>query len=81
MMTWDQIKDSWDQVSGQVMKKWGKLSEMELSTIAGRREMLIKSLLSHYDWGHATTEKYVDDFAHGLDMNSFHRNPTTQLLD
>ena len=73
-MTWEQIKNCWEEISKQVMAKWGKLSEMEIVNIAGRRELLIQSLLSHYNWGHAKTERIVDDFARGINRDSLHRN-------
>ena len=39
-MNWDQIKRNWKQVSDKIKVTWGKLSEKDLTTIAGDRDQL-----------------------------------------
>ncbi len=36
-MNWDQIKGNWQQVCDKIQVTWGKLSEDDLTAIAGRR--------------------------------------------
>jgi uncharacterized protein YjbJ (UPF0337 family) len=36
-MNWDQIKGDWKQMTGKVKEKWGKLTDNELTVIAGQR--------------------------------------------
>ena len=43
-MNWDQIKDNWDSVSRAILTTWGKLTEDDLTTISGRRDLLVSIL-------------------------------------
>ena len=39
-MNWDQVKGNWKQFKGKVKEKWGKLTDDDLTTAAGRRDRL-----------------------------------------
>lgn len=39
-MNWDTIKGNWKQMSGKVKQKWGKLTDDDLTAIAGKRDAL-----------------------------------------
>jgi uncharacterized protein YjbJ (UPF0337 family) len=39
-MHWDQITDDWKQFKTKAKQDWGKLSDQELTTIAGKRDQL-----------------------------------------
>lgn len=65
-MNWDQIESNWQQVSDEILVTWGKLSEQDLVTIAGRREQLTGYLQKRYGYDPEIAEKKVDDFARGL---------------
>jgi uncharacterized protein YjbJ (UPF0337 family) len=39
-MNWDRIEGQWSQVKGRAREQWGKLSDDDLTVIAGRREQL-----------------------------------------
>ena len=65
-MNWDQIKSNWKQVCDKIQVTWGKLSEDDLTAIAGRREQLTGCLQERYGYARAMAEKKVDDFAQGL---------------
>lgn len=65
-MNWDQIKNNWQQVCAKIKVTWGKLSEDDLTTIAGRREQLTGCLQERYGYERTLAEKKVDDFAQGL---------------
>ena len=39
-MNWDQIKGDWHQLSRRLKEKWKKLTDADLTTIAGRRDQL-----------------------------------------
>jgi uncharacterized protein YjbJ (UPF0337 family) len=65
-MNWDQIKGNWKAVSGEIKLTWGKLSEDDLTAIAGRRDQLSSLLQVRYGWQKVDTENKVDKFAQGL---------------
>ena len=39
-MNWDQIAGNWKQLTGKVKENWGKLTDDDLTTIAGKRDQL-----------------------------------------
>ena len=47
-MDWDMIEANWKQFQGHVKKKWGKLTEDNLETIAGKRDQLAGKLRETY---------------------------------
>lgn len=65
-MNWDQIKGDWKQVSDKIKLTWGKLSEDDLTAIAGDREQLTGLLQARYGYERTKAEKKVDEFALGL---------------
>ena len=40
-MNWEQMKGKWNQTKGAVKKQWGKLTNDDLTVIAGRRDQLV----------------------------------------
>ena len=65
-MNWDQIKGRWQQWSGQVKQKWGKLTDDDLTTINGEREQLAGLLQERYGYEKEQTNKAIDEFAKEL---------------
>lgn len=65
-MNWDQIKRNWIQVSDKIKTTWGKLSEDDLNTIAGKRDLLSSLLQQRYGYEKLQAETKVDDFAKRL---------------
>ena len=65
-MNWDQIKGDWKQLTGKVKEKWGKLTDNELTVIAGQREQLIGVLQERYGYAKETAEQEVNNFTNGL---------------
>ena len=47
-MNWDIIEGNWTQFKGHVKEKWGKLTDDNLDTIAGKREQLAGRLQETY---------------------------------
>jgi uncharacterized protein YjbJ (UPF0337 family) len=39
-MNWDRIEGNWKQFSGHVKAQWGRLTDDQLETIAGKRAIL-----------------------------------------
>jgi uncharacterized protein YjbJ (UPF0337 family) len=47
-MNWDVIEGDWKQFKGHVKEKWGKLTDDNLDTIAGKRDQLTGSIQEAY---------------------------------
>ncbi len=69
-MNWDQIKVNWTAVCDKIKRTWGKLSEDDLTAIAGQRDRLAGLLQERYGYEKAVAENKVDQFALGLSPQS-----------
>jgi len=65
-MNWDQVAGKWKQFKGQVKQKWGKLTDDDLDTMAGKRDEIAGKLQERYGYAKEQAEKEIDDFAHTL---------------
>lgn len=65
-MNWDQIAGNWKQFTGKVKAKWGKLTDNDLTTIAGKRDELAGLLQTKYGYAKDQAEKEVDTFTNSL---------------
>ena len=61
-MNWDQIHGDWTQLSGRVKEKWGKLTDDDLTTIAGKRDQLVGVLQQRYGYGKEVVARERDTF-------------------
>src|SRR5882724_10466681 len=65
-MNWDQVKGNWKQFQGKVKEKWGKLTDDDLTTIAGKRDQLAGKLQERYGYEKEQAEKELDEFTRTL---------------
>jgi uncharacterized protein YjbJ (UPF0337 family) len=65
-MNWDQIAGNWKQFQGHVKEKWGKLTDDDLTVIAGKREQLAGKLQERYGYAKEHAEKELDEFLGAL---------------
>ena len=61
-MNWDQIQGDWKQLTGKVKEKWGKLTDNDLTVIAGKRDQLAGVLQERYGYAKEQAEKELDEF-------------------
>jgi len=61
-MNWDQIEGNWKQLTGQVKEKWGKLTDDDLTVIAGKRDQLAGLLQERYGYVKEQAEQELDSF-------------------
>lgn len=66
MLTWDQIKGDWQQLSAKLAGRWGRLTQDDLAVIAGDRRHAIVLLQQRYDWKEEQAEKELDTFIRRL---------------
>ena len=59
-MNWDQIEVNWTQFKGKVRNNWVKLTDEDVTRIAGRREELIGRLRARYGFAKAEAEREVE---------------------
>ena len=61
-MNWDRIEGNWKQMSGKVKEQWGKLTDDDLTKVAGKREQLEGIIQERYGVGKDAAKKQIDDF-------------------
>ena len=61
-MNWDRIEGGWKQMSGKVKEQWGKLTDDDLTEIAGRRDQLSGKLQARYGLAKEEVERQLRDF-------------------
>ena len=65
-MNWDQIKGDWKQMTGKVKEKWGKLTDDDLTTIAGQRDQMVGILQERYGYAKERAEKELSNFTDSM---------------
>jgi len=63
---WDIVGGKWKQVSGEVKKQWGKLTDDELMEVNGNREILAGKIQEKYGIAREEVNKQIDEWADKL---------------
>jgi len=58
-MNWDRLQGNWKQVTGKAKEQWGKLTDDDLSVVAGRRDQLAGKIEERYGVAKEEAEKQV----------------------
>ncbi|MCU0619089.1 MAG: CsbD family protein [Gemmatimonadaceae bacterium] len=56
------IEGNWMQLKGKVREQWGKLTDDDLTVIAGKRDQLIGKIKEHYGSSTETVERELKEF-------------------
>ncbi len=61
-MNLDTVEGQWTRLRGKLLERWGRLTDDDISIIAGRRDQLIGMLQRRYGFARAELERQVEDF-------------------
>ena len=61
-MDWNRVAGSWKQLEGKVKAKWGLLTDDDLMTIKGSRELLVGRIQERYGIAKDEAEKQITDW-------------------
>lgn len=61
-MNWDVVEGSWKEMKGKVRERWGRLTNDEIETIAGRRDQLAGTIQRVYGKTKEEVSREIDDF-------------------
>lgn len=61
-MNWDSIAGEWKEAKGKLRAKWGKLTDDDFETIAGKKDVLIGRIQQRYGFKRDEAERNVDEF-------------------
>jgi uncharacterized protein YjbJ (UPF0337 family) len=62
-MNWDQIAGNWKQWQGKVKEQWGKLTDDDVTVVAGKRDQLVGLVQERYGITKDVAERQIDDWA------------------
>ena len=66
-MDWNRVEGNWKQLKGRAKQQWGKLTDDDLTMIAGRREELAGKVQERYGLARDAARKQVDDWVSKAD--------------
>ncbi len=61
-MNKDIFEGKWEQLKGDVQKKWGKLTDDDLDVIKGDGKVLAGKLQERYGWSKEEAEKEIEEY-------------------
>ena len=61
-MNWDIVEGKWGQLKGSIKEQWGKLTDDELTEIAGNRDKMAGKLQERYGWTKEETDEKLNEF-------------------
>ncbi len=62
-MNWDRIEGNWKQVKGAAREQWGKLTDSDWETVAGKKDQLVGKIQEHYGITQDEAHKQADEWA------------------
>jgi uncharacterized protein YjbJ (UPF0337 family) len=65
-MNWDQIEGKWMQLKGDAKQRFGKLTDDDLTMIAGKRDKLIGKLQERYGYAKEEAQRHTDEWLQAL---------------
>jgi uncharacterized protein YjbJ (UPF0337 family) len=65
-MNWTQVEGKWDQMRGNIMQRWGKLTDDDFTSARGGRDQLIGRIKERYGIAKEDAERQVDRWLEGL---------------
>jgi uncharacterized protein YjbJ (UPF0337 family) len=61
-MNANRLQGEWKQIRGRVAEQWGKLTDDDLTVIAGQRDQLVGVLQKRYGKAREDIEREIHDF-------------------
>jgi uncharacterized protein YjbJ (UPF0337 family) len=65
-MKWYEIAGDWQQFTGLVKEKWGKLTDDDLTTFSGKSDQLAGLLQQKYGYAKEQAEQEINEFSHRI---------------
>jgi uncharacterized protein YjbJ (UPF0337 family) len=62
VMNWDRIEGNWKQLAGKVKEGWGKLTDDDISVVAGKRDQLVGRVQERYGIAKDEAERQVKEW-------------------
>ena len=63
------LEGNWKQMKGRVKERWGKLTDDDLTAIAGRRDQLEGMIQERYGYAKERARREIEDWFHSIELN------------
>jgi uncharacterized protein YjbJ (UPF0337 family) len=70
-MDWERISANWPHWRDRVRERWGRLTEIELTAIAGRREHLVTRIQEVYGLSDEEVQRQLLNWERNLSIDEF----------
>ena len=74
-MNWDRIQGDWKQLTGHAKERWGKLTDDDLTIVAGRRDQLAGKIQERYGVAVEEAENQVAEWQRKASDSWFGKPP------
>ena len=78
-MNWDQIEGTWKQFTGAARERWGKLTDNDWETIAGKKNQLVGQIQQRYGIAKEEAEKQAEEWSRTLRESEIERQAALRL--
>ena len=65
-MNWDQIEGKWKQLTGSAREYWGRLTDDDIQSLTGQKDLLVGRIQERYGIAKAEAEMQVDAWSRAL---------------
>ncbi|HAI31661.1 MULTISPECIES: CsbD family protein [unclassified Thalassospira] len=65
-MNWDQIEGRWKQLTGDIKKQWGRLTDDDVDAIDGQQDKLVGRIQEAYGIEREEADRQVRDWFNRL---------------
>ena len=70
-MNWDRIEGNWKELTGKAKEQWGKLTDDDMTAIAGKRDQLAGKIQQHYGVAKDEADKQIAKWETAADESWF----------
>ena len=68
-MDWTRVEGNWKQIKGRAKERWGKLTDDDLTAIAGRRDQLEGMIQERYGYAKEKARKEIEDWTRSIETS------------
>jgi uncharacterized protein YjbJ (UPF0337 family) len=69
-MNWTQVESKWDQMKGRARSEWGKLTDDDMTNLAGKKDQLLGKIVERYGIAKEQAELQIDRWLERLDQEN-----------
>lgn len=68
-MDWTRVEGNWKQMKGRAKERWGRLTDDDLTAIAGRRDQLEGMIQERYGYAKERARREIEDWYHSMESS------------